>query len=184
MPVLVLTAHAQVEHKGKLWFPQRSSVRDLLHGYDFHDPTLREMAEIAHAQGAFMALTYLSATTANNMLNQIVTSGLYMGINNSTGPSTSGANEIAYNSSTGYTQSTRPSITWGSQSNGVQSSSNTQTFTMGGSWTPGAIAYFSIWGASTSGTYYAGGTTSGLSGNIPAAANVTFTSALTLTVAG
>ena len=131
-----------------------------------------------------MALTYLPATVANNMLNQIVTSGLYMGINNSTGPSTTGANEIAANSASGYTQAVRPSITWGSQASGVQSSSNTQTFTMGASWTPGAIAYFSIWGASSAGTYYAGGTTSGLSGNIPAGANVTFTSAITLTVAG
>ena len=151
--------------------------------HDFHDPEIEAMAQIAFIINGQMALTYLPATVANNMLAQITTTGLYLGINSGT-PGTTGANEIAANSASGYTQSARPSIAWASSSNGVVTSNTTQTFTMGASWTPAPIPYFSLWTASSAGTYLAGGATTGLSGNIPAGANVVFTNSVTLTVSG
>jgi hypothetical protein len=155
--------------------------------YEFHAEEHRMMAEIAFMFDMQMALTYLPATVANNMLNQIIgasaANGGFLSLHNSTGPSTTGANEVAANSASGYTQATRPSIAWGANSNGVTTSNTTQTYTMGASWATGAIGYFGIWGASSAGTYYGGGTTTGL-GSVAAGATITITSAVTLTVAG
>ena len=147
----------------------------------FHDPELRQMASIATVMGSKGALTYLTATVANNMLAQITTSGLWLGLLSTAGnPGT----EIPYNSATGYTQATRQAIAWAGAASGVVVSNTTQTFTMGGTWTPAPIPYFGLFGASTAGTYYGGGGTGSLTGNIPAGANVTFTSSVTLTVSG
>ena len=151
--------------------------------YTFHDPELEKLARVAHDLGATMALTYLSPGAASVMVNALTTTGAYLSLHNSTGPGTTGANEIAANSASGYTQSARPSVTWGTITNGVVVSNNTQTYTMGASWSTGAIGYFGIWSASSAGTYLGGGTVSGLT-SVAAGANVTITSAVTLTVAG
>ena len=151
--------------------------------YNFHDPELEAMAEIAKILGSQMSLTYLKDTTANAMLAQITTTGLYLALY-TTSPGTSGSGEIAYNSSTGYTQSGRQSIGWGTSALGIVTSNTTQTFTMGASWTPASIGYFGLWSAATGGAYLAGGQTTGLSGSIPAGANVVFTNSVTLTVSG
>lgn len=153
--------------------------------YQFHDPELALLAGIAHDLGATMSLTYLSAQAASVMAQQGLTNtGAYLSIHNSTGPGTSGTNEIAANSASGYTQATRPSITWpATVTNGVITSNNTQTFTMGASWSTGAIGYFGLWTASSGGTYLGGGTISGL-GSIAANATFTITSAVTWTIAG
>ena len=126
-----------------------------------------------------MALTYLAATYASNMLGQITTTGLYMSIHTAS-PSNTGANEIV--GGTGYT-GTRPAIAWGSVTTGVVTSNDTQTYAMLVT-ESGGIPYYGLWTAATAGTYIFGGPTSGLSGSIPSGANVTFTSAVTLTQAG
>jgi hypothetical protein len=123
-----------------------------------------------------MALTYLAATYANNMLSQITTTGTFMSLNTAS-PGTTGANEFG-----SYTGA-RPAITWAGASSGVVVSNDTQTFALTATAASG-LTYFGIWNASTGGTYLCGGTTSGLSGSIPSGANVTVTSAITLTQAG
>lgn len=145
----------------------------------FHDASIAEIAAVAEELQAMMALTYLAAATASAMLGDITTTGLFMSIHTAS-PGTTGANEIV--GGTGYT-GTRPAVTWGSVTTGVVSSSDTQTFAMLVT-ESGGIPYFGLWTADASGTYLTGGTTSGLSGSIPSGANVTFTSAITLTVSG
>ena len=154
------------------------------------DPSLDELMEVADRYGAGMALTYLAATYASNMLGQITTTGLYMGINSGS-PSNTGANEIVGSGMIGYSSGgytgTRMSVTWGSVTTGVVVSTDTQTFPLLAA-QAGGITYFGIWtdtGATAhAGTYITGGATSGLSGSIPNGANVTFTNGLTLTQAG
>lgn len=184
MPILVMTARGEVEHQGKVWRSEPLPAKELLRvgGYDFHDPALVEIARLAEEHSSMMALTYLATASATSMIAVLTAAG-YMGIN-SASPGITGANEIAANSASTYTQSTRPSIGWAAFSTDHQTSNTTQTYTMGASWTPAAIPYFSLWSLNAAGTYYTGGATTGLSGNIPASANVTFTSAVTLTIAG
>ena len=94
-------------------------------------------------------------------------------------PGTTGANEI-----TGGSYA-RQAITFGTASAGSQASSGTdaaQSFT-GMPAEAGGCPYFGIWTLVSSGTYLAGGTTSGLSGSIPSGATVSFASgAVTLSV--
>ena len=149
--------------------------------HKFHDPELERLAEIAFDLAALMSLTYLPATVANNMLAQITTSGLFMSIH-SASPSNTGANELAAGTAYTAVAGGRPPISWGSVTNGVVPSNDTQTYALL-STQAGGIPYFGLWTASTSGTYLTGGATSGLSGSIPSGANVTFTSAVTLTLA-
>jgi hypothetical protein len=184
MPILIATARATVtdRHGKRIEMPPPEELR----GHRYHDLRLKEMAVIAAETNQFMALTYLTVAVATAMLANITTAGLFMSIHTAT-PGNTGASEIAANVATGYTQAARPAISWSAFSTDHQTSGGanaTQTYTMGASWTPAAIPYFGIWGASSAGTYYAGGPTSGLSGSIPAGANVTFTSAVTLTIAG
>jgi hypothetical protein len=173
--------------RGKIILPDLTVVTynepALREMFAFHDKRLEEFARIARRYGMRMALTYMTAAVASAQVQCITTTGLYMSIHTAT-PGNTGASEIPNNSASGYTQSVRPTIAWGSITNGVVSSNDTQTYTMGASWTPGSIPYFGLWTASTSGTFLFGGPTSGLSGSIPVAANVTFTSAVTLTAAG
>lgn len=158
--------------------------------YRPHDPSLEDLLALSDELGAMAALTYLAATYAANMLGQITTSGLYMGLHTAS-PSTSGANEIVGSGMIGYSSGgytgTRMAITWGSVTTGVVVSNDTQTFPLLAV-QAGGIPYFSIWtdtgATSHAGVYITGGTTSGLSGSIPNGANVTFTSAITLTQAG
>jgi hypothetical protein len=126
-----------------------------------------------------MVLTYLAATYAANMMNQVITTGLFMSIHTAS-PSNTGANEII--GGTGYTGN-RPAISWAAISSGVVTSNDTQTYALLLAQT-GGIPYFGIWTAATSGTYIFGGPTSGLSGSIPNGATVLFTSSVTLTQAG
>lgn len=145
----------------------------------FYDLEIGKMAQVAADLDAMMALTYLTVATATAMLANITTTGLYLSIHNGSLGNT-GANEIV--GGTGYT-GTRPAITWAAFSIDHQTSSNTQTFAMLVAET-GGIPYYGIWTAATAGTFITGGPTSGLSGSIPSGANVTFTSAVTETVAG
>ena len=151
--------------------------------YQFHDPELAALADIATDLRATMALTYLSPASASVMVNALSGTGAFLSLHNGAGPGTTGANEVAANSASGYTQGARPSITWAAISNGVIVSNNTQTYTMGGSWSTGAIGYFGLYTASSAGTYLGGGTITGL-GSVASGATITIASAVTLTVAG
>ena len=155
--------------------------------YKFWDKEIEAMAKIASILGSNMALTYLNDVTANNMLAQITDTGLFLALF-TTSPGTAGdTGEVPYNDPTGYTQIERQAITWDASSVGSVTSNDTQTYTLGASWTPGPIGYFGIFDAATSSGgagYLAGGLTTGLSGSIPAGANVVFTSSVTLTVSG
>ena len=172
-----LSGHAvgRVEVDG-LWVPEPTGL------YKFHSPTVEDIARIADELGARMALTYLSAAAANNMLGQVTTTGLFMSIH-SASPSNTGANELVAGTAYTAVSGGRPPIAWASASSGVVVSNNTQTFAMLTTQS-GGIPYFGLWTANTSGTWLFGGPTSGLSGSIPSGANVTFTSAVTLTQAG
>jgi len=76
----------------------------------------------------------------------------------------------------------RQGITFGSASGGSEASTNSQTFTN----LPvasGGIGYFGIWSAATAGTYIGGGTTTGLTGSLPAGISVNFaTGAVTVAI--
>ena len=150
--------------------------------YRFHDLETGRMAEAADAVDATMALTSLTTAVATAMIAAMTTTGLYMSIHTAS-PANTGANEIVGN--TGYT-GTRPAISWSAFATDHQTSGGAnavQTFPML-VLESGGIPYFGIWTAATAGTFITGGPTSGLSGSIPIGANVTFTSAVTLTVAG
>ena len=67
----------------------------------------------------------------------------------------------------------RQSIAFGSATSGSQASTTAQNFTLMPLEASG-VPYFGIFTASTSGTYLGGGTTSGLSGSIPAGSTVAF----------
>jgi hypothetical protein len=148
----------------------------------FHDPAIERMAQVAFDLNALMALTYLPAAVANNMLANITATGLFMSIHSGS-PSNTGANEIV--AGTGYTAVSggRPPITWAASSGGIVVSNDTQTYALLVT-ESGGIPYFGLWTANTGGTYLGGGPTSGLSGSIPSGANVTFTNSVTLTVSG
>jgi hypothetical protein len=163
--------------KGEVELPGLTVVRSP--GIAFHDPDIAEMARIADLLKAVMTLTFLPATVANNMLGNITTTGLFMSIHTAS-PGTTGANEIV--GGTGYTGN-RPAIAWAAAASGVVVSNTTQTYALLVTQS-GGIPNFGLWTAATAGTYLGGGTTSGLTGSIPSGANVTFTSAVTLTVSG
>ena len=148
----------------------------------FHDPAIERMAQVAFDLNALMALTYLPAAVANNMLANITATGLFMSIHSGS-PSNTGANEIV--AGTGYTAVSggRPPISWAASSGGIVVSNDTQTYALLVT-ESGGIPYFGLWTANTGGTYLGGGPTSGLSGSIPSGANVTFTNSVTLTVSG
>ena len=168
--------------EGDVVMPDLSVVRfGLATPHRFHDERLAEMARASDAVKATMALTYLPASSASSMLAQVTTTGLFISIHTAS-PGTTGASEIT--PATGYTGN-RPGVTWAAfnTSTGAVVSSNTQTYALL-SIQAGGIPYFGIWTGTTAGTYLGGGTTSGLSGSIPSGANVTFTSAITLTQAG
>lgn len=102
----------------------------------------------------------------------------YLGLNTAD-PGTTGASEV-----TGGSYA-RQAITFGTASAGSVASGGTsasQSFT-GMPLESSGIPYFSIWTASTSGTYLEGGTTSGLSGSISAGSTIDFASgAVTFTL--
>ena len=67
----------------------------------------------------------------------------------------------------------RQSIAFGSATSGSQASTTAQNFTSMPIEASG-VPYFGLFTAATSGTYLGGGTTSGLSGSIPAGSTVAF----------
>ena len=157
--------------------------------HKFHDKELEKLAEIAHDLGAtMMPLTYMTTTVATNVLSQITTTGLYLGIHSAT-PGNTGASEIVGSGMIGYTSGgytgTRQSIAWAAFATDHQTSNTTQTFPLLAT-QAGGIPYYSLWtdtgATSHAGTFLFGGPTSGLSGSIPNGANVTFTNGVTLTV--
>lgn len=120
-------------------------------------------------------LTNASADTMLTAAPCVPTTTYYMGLNTGS-PGTTGANEVSGGS---YA---RQAITFGSPSAGSQASTDSQSFA-GMPAEAGGVPYFSIWTASSGGTYLAGGTTSGLSGSISSGTTITFTTGgVTLTV--
>jgi hypothetical protein len=67
----------------------------------------------------------------------------------------------------------RQAITFGSATSGSQASTNAQNFTLMPLQASG-VPYFGLYTAATSGTYLGGGTTTGLSGSIPAGSTIAF----------
>jgi len=67
----------------------------------------------------------------------------------------------------------RQAITFGSATSGSQASTNAQNFTLMPLEASG-VPYFGLFSAATSGTYLGGGTTTGLSGSIPAGSTIAF----------
>jgi len=97
----------------------------------------------------------------------------YLSLHSAT-PGQNGASEI-----TGGSYA-RQVIQFGAASGGAESSTDSQTFTNLPAEASG-IPYFGIWTAATGGTYLGGGTTTGLTGSLPAGISVNFaTGAVTL----
>jgi len=99
----------------------------------------------------------------------------YLSLHSAT-PGQNGASEI-----TGGSYA-RQALTFGAASGGSESSTNSQTFTNLPAEASG-IPYFGIWSASSGGTYIGGGTTTGLTGSLPAGISVNFaTGAVTVAI--
>jgi hypothetical protein len=167
--------------RGKIIMPDLSVVTYAdKPGHLFHDPWVFDAAQLGELLDARMTLTYMTAAVANAQSACLTVTGVFMSIHTAS-PGNTGANEIVGN--TGYT-GTRPAITWaGTATNGVNTSTNTQTYPMLVV-EAGGIPYFGLWTAATGGTFIFGSPTSGLSGSIPISANVTFTSSVVLTSSG
>jgi hypothetical protein len=123
-----------------------------------------------------MALTLLTAAQANAAIAAMfVPSTTYYGSLHTATPGTTGASEV-----TGGTYG-RQTITYGSGSSGVESSTNAQNWTLMPSCT---VSYFGHWTTVTTGTYLGGGAlTSSLT--VPAGATVAAAvGALTVSVQG
>ena len=123
-----------------------------------------------------MSLTYLPAAQANAALVAMIADSttFYLSLHTSS-PSNTGANEASGGS---YA---RQSITFGSASSGVKTSTSAQNFTSMSSCT---VGYFGVWSLVTSGTYELGGAT-GSSLTVPSGATVAAAiGAVTLTVGG
>ena len=149
--------------------------------YQFHDPTIGQMAEIAFDLGAMMTLVSLSSSAANAMLGALTGMGAYLSLHTGIPNTTGTGNEIT--PGTGYSGN-RKSITWGSPALGVVLSSNSQTFVLSSIQASGILG-FGLWDAATGGNYLGGGATAGLTGSIPSGASVVFAiGGVNLTVAG
>ncbi|MDE2022361.1 MAG: hypothetical protein KGI71_05635 [Patescibacteria group bacterium] len=103
-----------------------------------------------------------------------VTSTTYYLSFNTADPGTTGASEWS------GAGASRQAITFSAAASGSKASSNSQTFSS----IPlesGGLPYFSLWTTSGlgTGTYLGGGTTSGLSGSLPAGATITVASGAT-----
>jgi hypothetical protein len=111
----------------------------------------------------------LSTTDADTMLNaSVVAATTYYLALFTTDPGTTGASGEV----TGGSYA-RQAITFGTASAGSVASTNSQLFSS----LPveaGGIGYFAIFTASSGGSYKWGGTTTGLSGSLPAGINVSF----------
>ena len=111
----------------------------------------------------------LSTSSENAGLNAIlVPSTTYYLALFTSDPSTTGASGEV----TGGSYA-RQAITFGSATGGAQASTNAQNFTLMPLESSG-VPYFGLFTAASSGTYLGGGTTTGLSGSIPAGSTVAF----------
>ena len=90
----------------------------------------------------------------------------YLSLHSAT-PGQTGASEVSGGS---YA---RQAITFGSATAGTELSTNSQTFTNLPVEASG-IPYFGIWSTVSGGTYIGGGTTTGLTGSLPAGISVNF----------
>lgn len=147
----------------------------------FVNPEYAKAAELAALLDAMMSLTYLTTATATAMIATITGTGAYMGIG--TGGSYGSYTELVAGTAYTAVAGGRPPITWAAFSTDHQTSNDTQTYALLLAQT-GGIPWFAIYTANTGGTLLCGGPTTGLSGSIPLGANVTFTSSVTLTIAG
>ncbi len=110
----------------------------------------------------------------------IVTSTVYYLGLNTADPGTTGASEVTGGSYARQAITFSPAASAGSKASGGTDAA--QSFT-GMPVESGGCPYFSIWTASSGGTYLEGGTTSGLSGSISAGSTIDFASgAVTFTL--
>ena len=111
----------------------------------------------------------LSTSAENAGLNAILvpSTTYYLALFTSDPGTTGGSGEV-----TGGSYA-RQAIAFGSATAGAQASTNAQNFTLMPLEASG-VPYFGIFTASSGGTYIAGGTTTGLSGSIPAGSTVAF----------
>ena len=164
--------------RGKVTLPDGTTWRCGAR-FPFDDPELAAMALIAEDLDAYMALTYASTAVGTAIIATVTATAIAMSIH--TGSPATTARTRSPTTVPAATPSPYAPLSPGQPMGPPRRSSNdTQTYTMGASWTPVPIPYFGFFTATTSGTWLFGGPTSGLSGNIPAGANVTFTSAVTL----
>jgi hypothetical protein len=118
----------------------------------------------------------LSVASENTAITSIIGAGSYYLSLHSADPGQTGASEL-----TGGSYA-RQAISFSAASGGQQASSNSQTFTSLPA-ASGGIPYFGLWSASSGGTYIGGGTTSGLTGSLPAGISVNFaTSSVTVSI--
>lgn len=122
-------------------------------------------------------MSRITTAQANAGLGAILVTSTtyYLGLNTGD-PGTTGANEVSGGS---YA---RQSITFGAASGGSVASNTAQSFTSMPA-ESGGIGYFSVWTASSGGTYLEGGTLSGLSGSLPSGITISVASgAITFTL--
>jgi hypothetical protein len=111
-------------------------------------------------------MALLAVTSENTAIASIFvpSTTYYMSLHSAT-PGQNGSNEI-----TGGSYA-RQAITFGAASGGAEVSTNSQTFTNLPAEASG-LPYFGIWTAVSGGTYVGGGTTTGLTGSLPAGISV------------
>jgi len=122
-------------------------------------------------------MALLAVTSENTAIAAVFvpSTTYYLSLHSAT-PGQNGASEI-----TGGSYA-RQALTFGAASGGSESSTNSQTFTNLPAEASG-IPYFGIWSASSGGTYIGGGTTTGLTGSLPAGISVNFaTGAVTVAI--
>ena len=122
-----------------------------------------------------MALLSVSAENTAISAVFVPSTTYYLSLHSAT-PGQNGASEI-----TGGSYA-RQALTFGAASGGSEASTNSQTFTNLPAEASG-IPYFGIWSAATGGTYIGGGSTTGLTGSLPAGISVNFsTGAVTVAI--
>ena len=122
-------------------------------------------------------MALLAVTSENTAIAAVFvpSTTYYLSLHSAT-PGQNGASEI-----TGGSYA-RQALTFGAASGGSESSTNSQTFTNLPVEASG-IPYFGIWSAASGGTYIGGGTTTGLTGSLPAGISVNFaTGAVTVSI--
>jgi len=122
-------------------------------------------------------MALLAVTSENTAIAAVFvpSTTYYLSLHSAT-PGQNGASEI-----TGGSYA-RQALTFGAASGGSESSTNSQTFTNLPAEASG-IPYFGIWSTATGGTYIGGGTTTGLTGSLPAGISVNFaTGAVTVAI--